>query len=109
MCYSNFKTDLVESFFYVQVILFSSLFCYNIFMEYINNLLGLFCHLLFIGISYQLLMSLFDWSKLVKNRAENLGKIQLFVFFIAIIMGYLVSHFILELIQMGQSLFLVFG
>ncbi|EMF49533.1 hypothetical protein SPJ2_0353 [Streptococcus parauberis KRS-02109] len=54
-------------------------------------------------------MSLFDWSKLVKNRAENLGKIQLFVFFIAIIMGYLVSHFILELIQMGQSLFLVFG
>lgn len=78
-------------------------------MEYINNLLSLVCHLLFIGISYQLLMSLFDWSKLVKNRVENLGKIQLFVFFIAIIMGYLVSHFILELIQMGQSLFLVFS
>ncbi|KHD44259.1 DUF1146 family protein [Streptococcus hongkongensis] len=78
-------------------------------MEYINKLLALFCHLLFIGISYQLLMSLFDWSKLIKNRTENLGKIQLFVFFIAIIMGYLVSHFILELIQMGQSLFLVFG
>ncbi|MGT2932464.1 DUF1146 family protein [Streptococcus catagoni] len=77
-------------------------------MEYITNLLTLICHLLFIGISYQLLISIFDWTRLVRHRQDNLGKIRLFVFFLAIIIGYLVSHFILELIQVSQNLFLVF-
>ncbi|MBY4764059.1 DUF1146 family protein [Streptococcus uberis] len=74
-------------------------------MEYINNLLKLISHLLFIGISFQLLMYIFDWSKITRHHLENIGKIKLFVFFLAIIMGYLVSHFMLELIQMSQTLF----
>ncbi|WP_115242569.1 DUF1146 family protein [Streptococcus uberis] len=74
-------------------------------MEYINNLLKLISHLLFIGISFQLLMDIFDWSKITRHHLENIGKIKLFVFFLAIIMGYLVSHFMLELIQMTQTLF----
>ncbi|EGJ27905.1 DUF1146 family protein [Streptococcus porcinus] len=74
-------------------------------MEYINNLLKLISHLLFIGISFQLLISLFDWSKIIYRSPENIGKLKLFVFFLAIVLGYLVSHFILELIQMSQTLF----
>lgn len=74
-------------------------------MEYINNLLKLISHLLFIGISFQLLMDVFDWPKITRNHFDNIGKIKLFVFFLAIIMGYLVSHFMLELIQMSQTLF----
>ncbi|SQG44542.1 membrane protein [Streptococcus porcinus] len=80
-------------------------FWYNIAMEYINNLLKLISHLLFIGISFQLLISLFDWSKIIYRSPENIGKLKLFVFFLAIVLGYLVSHFILELIQMSQTLF----
>ncbi|WP_172601634.1 DUF1146 family protein [Streptococcus porcinus] len=74
-------------------------------MEYINNLLKLISHLLFIGISFQLLISLFDWSKIIYRSPENIGKLKLFVFFLAIVLGYLVSHFILEPIQMSQTLF----
>ncbi|WP_100185194.1 DUF1146 family protein [Streptococcus iniae] len=76
-------------------------------MDYINQLLKLTSHLLFIGISYQLLMSLFDWTKIIRNSRDNFGRVRLFVFFLAIIMGFMVSHFMLELIQMSQSLFLV--
>lgn len=78
-------------------------------MEYINNLLILTCHFIFIMISYQLLTSIFDWSKMTRNFSNNIGKIHLFVFLLAVIMGYLVSHFVLELIQIGQNLFLVLG
>ncbi len=60
-------------------------------------------------ISYQLLTSIFDWSKMTRNFSNNIGKIHLFVFLLAVIMGYLVSHFVLELIQIGQNLFLVLG
>ncbi|WMB28374.1 DUF1146 family protein [Streptococcus didelphis] len=73
-------------------------------MEYIRNLLSFVSHLVFIGISYQLLISIFDWSKLRKSSSDNLGKVKLFVFFLAIIMGFLVSHFMLELIQISQNL-----
>lgn len=76
-------------------------------MDYINQLLKLTSHLLFIGISYQLLISLFDWTKIIRNSRDNIGKVKLFVFFLAIVMGFMVSHFMLELIQMSQSLFLV--
>lgn len=93
-------------FFYLAIILFLQQdFWYNMPMEYINNLLKLISHLLFIGISFQLLLSLFDWSKIIKMTPENIGKLKLFVFFLAIIMGYLVSHFMLELIAMSQTLF----
>ncbi|PZO93909.1 DUF1146 family protein [Streptococcus halichoeri] len=74
-------------------------------MNYLNQLLILSCHLLFIAISYQLLMSLFDWSRFIRRLPENLGKLKLFIFFLAIVLGYLVSHFILELVQMGHTLF----
>lgn len=68
-------------FFILTEILFLFLyFWYNIAMEYINNLLKLISHLLFIGISFQLLISLFDWSKIIYRSPENIGKLKLFVF-----------------------------
>ncbi|EHI69929.1 DUF1146 family protein [Streptococcus ictaluri] len=74
-------------------------------MELITYILKLTSYLLFIGISYQLLMTLFDWHKVIHQRPENSGKLKLFLFFIAIVIGYVVSNFMLELIQMSQSLF----
>lgn len=77
-------------------------------METINNFVMFMTHLIFIGMSYQLLITLFDWSKFIYNRPENVGKLRLFLFLVAIAIGYLVSHFMIELIQLSQSLFVAF-
>ncbi|HEL0709531.1 TPA: DUF1146 domain-containing protein [Streptococcus equi subsp. zooepidemicus] len=73
-------------------------------MEVIRTLLMFFSHLLFIGISYQVLISLVDWSKFIHYRPENMGRLRLLVLFLAIALGYLVSRFMLELIQISQYL-----
>ncbi|HEL1087537.1 TPA: DUF1146 domain-containing protein [Streptococcus equi subsp. zooepidemicus] len=73
-------------------------------MEVIRTLLMFFSHLLFIGISYQLLISLIDWSTFTHYRPENMGRLRLLVLFFAIALGYLVSRFMLELIQISQYL-----
>ncbi|MGT2934866.1 DUF1146 family protein [Streptococcus castoreus] len=77
-------------------------------MESITKFMSFLCHLFFIGLSYQLLFSLFDWTKLIRSRPENVGKLRLFIFLLAIVLGYLVSHFMLEVIQISQSLFFEF-
>ncbi|MDV5976871.1 UNVERIFIED_CONTAM: DUF1146 family protein [Streptococcus canis] len=82
--------------------------CYNRSMELLMKIIAFLCHLFFIGLSYQLLISVIDWTKMSHYRPENLGKLRLFVFLLAIALGYLVSHFMLEIIQISQSLFFEF-
>lgn len=58
--------------------------------------------------THQLLRQLFDWSKIIKNSAENVGRLKVFILFLSIAIGYLISHFFLEIITMSQTLFLSF-
>lgn len=82
--------------------------CYNRSMELLIKIIAFLCHLFFIGLSYQLLISVIDWTKVSHHRPDNLGRLRLFVFLLAIALGYLVSHFMLELIQISQTLFFEF-
>lgn len=82
--------------------------CYNRFMESLMKIITFLCHLFFIGLSYQLLISVIDWTKFSHHHPENLGKLRLFVFLVAVALGYLVSHFMLELTQISQTLFFEF-
>lgn len=51
-----------------------------------------------------MLISLFDWTKLTKIPIENTGKLKLFLLFISIALGYLVSSFILSVLAFGQNM-----
>lgn len=73
-------------------------------MNSLNNLVSLACHLVFIGLSYQMVTSLFDWGKIIKNPLENTGKLKLFLLFVSIALGYLTSSFILAVLALGQNL-----
>lgn len=77
-------------------------------MEILNSTVTILCHLIFIVMTHQLLRQLFDWSKIIKNSAENIGRLKVFILFLSIAIGYLVSHFFLEIITMSQTLFLSF-
>ena len=48
-------------------------------MTIINQFVTLASHLVFIGLSYHMLISLFDWAKIIKNPIENTGKLKLFL------------------------------
>lgn len=67
-------------------------------MESVTRLVVLLCHLLFITMTHQLLRQLIDWSKIIKHPAENVGRLKVFILFLSIAIGYLVSHFILEIV-----------
>lgn len=67
------------------------------------SILQFFSHLLFIYLSYHLLVSTVDWSKFLKVTGENQRKINLLILFLAIALGYLVSTFFLELLVVGRS------
>lgn len=69
------------------------------------NLLVMICsRLLFIYIAHSLLLSVVDWSKWLKGTAENQKKIQLFIVFLAIALGYLVSAFFLDVLSISRNL-----
>ena len=87
------------------LLMFSASFLwYNRSMTIINQFVTLASHLVFIGLSYHILISLFDWAKIVKNPIENTGKLKLFLLFISIALGYLTSSFILSVLAMGQNM-----
>lgn len=77
-------------------------------METLNLIVTLCSHFVFIGISYQLLATMVDWSKFIKLTTENMSKLHLLVLFLSLGLGYMVSHFFLELIQVSQNLFFMF-
>ncbi len=76
-------------------------------MELSNNIVTLLSHLVFIIMTHQILRNLFDWSNIIKNPTENLGRLKVFILFISIAVGYLVSHFVLDVVLASQSIFFV--
>ena len=74
-------------------------------MEILRNSIMLMSHFIFIAIFYNLLINLFDWGKIVKRASENIGRIKLFLLFISIVIGYMVSTFIWSVISLSQDIF----
>lgn len=77
-------------------------------MEILNSSVTLISHLVFIAMTHQILRNLFDWSKLIKNTSENIGRLKAFILLVSIALGYMVSHFILEIITVSQTFFFGF-
>lgn len=77
-------------------------------MEILNSSVTLISHLVFIAMTHQILRNLFDWSKLIKNTSENIGRLKVFILLVSIALGYMVSHFILEIIIVSQTFFFGF-
>lgn len=77
-------------------------------MEIIFKIVSLFSHLAFIAMVNQLLRQLFDWSKWLKQSPENIQKLSVFLLLLSIAIGYLVSRFVLEVLDLSQSIFFVF-
>ncbi|MCO4531073.1 hypothetical protein Si103_01399 [Streptococcus infantarius subsp. infantarius] len=77
-------------------------------MEILNSSVTLISHLVFIAMTHQILRNLFDWSKLIKNTSENIGRLKVFILLVSIALGYMVSHFILEIITFSQTFFFGF-
>lgn len=69
----------------------------------IQSILQFISHLLFIYISYHLLITTVDWARWFKVTGDNQPKINMLILFIAIALGYLVSTFFLELLLIGRS------
>ena len=74
-------------------------------MEILRNSIMLMSHFIFIAIFYNLLINLFDWVKTVKRASENIGRLKLFLLFISIVIGYMVSTFIWSVISLSQDIF----
>ncbi|WP_032528196.1 DUF1146 family protein [Streptococcus mutans] len=74
-------------------------------MEILRNSIMLMSHFIFIAIFYNLLINLFDWGKIVKRASENIGRLKLFLLFISIVIGYMVSIFIWSVISLSQDIF----
>lgn len=74
-------------------------------MEILRNSIMLMSHFIFIAIFYNLLINLFDWGKIVKRTSENIGRLKLFLLFISIVIGYMVSTFIWSVISLSQDIF----
>ncbi|MBF0786868.1 MULTISPECIES: DUF1146 family protein [unclassified Streptococcus] len=72
------------------------------------SLVTICSHLLFIYLAHSLLLSVMDWSKCLKGTAENQKKIQLFIVFLAVALGYLVSAFFLDVLSISRDLAALF-
>ena len=70
-------------------------------MTILNDMVPLASHLVFIGLTYQMVNTLFDWEK---NVIVNTGKLRLFLLFISIAIGFLVSSFFIYVLTLCQSL-----
>ncbi|HGS8835042.1 TPA: DUF1146 family protein [Streptococcus agalactiae] len=71
----------------------------------ILNIVTIVSNFIFIALFYQLFVVLFDWSKMIKMSPQNISKLKVFILLISIVGGYVVSHFLLEVIQLCQSIF----
>ena len=100
------KITVVRAFW--GMILWRSFLCYNGIMEILNTTVSLFSHVIFIAMTNSLLRQLFDWSKWIKNTPDNIGRLKVFILFLSIAIGYLVSNFILEIVTLSQTLFFSF-
>ena len=73
-------------------------------MTILNDMVPLASHLVFIGLTYQMVNTLFDWEKITNNVIVNTGKLKLFLLFISIALGYLISSFVLSVLAFGQNM-----
>lgn len=71
----------------------------------ILNIVTIVSNFIFIALFYQLFVDLFDWSKMIKMSPQNISKLKVFILLISIVGGDVVSHFLLEVIQLCQSIF----
>ncbi|EHJ57219.1 hypothetical protein HMPREF9318_00179 [Streptococcus urinalis FB127-CNA-2] len=71
-------------------------------MKDFTPLVTLLSHLGFIWISHNLLISLVNWNRIIKETPDNAKQIRLLIVFISIAIGYSVSHFFLECFQLTQ-------
>lgn len=71
----------------------------------ILNIVTIVSNFIFIALFYQLFVDLFDWSKMIKMSPQNISKLKVFILLISIVGGCVVSHFLLEVIQLCQSIF----
>ncbi|MFC3927044.1 DUF1146 family protein [Streptococcus caprae] len=78
-------------------------------MEILQIIIRLLCYFLFIGLSFQLLISLFDWSKLIKYPSEDAGRLRLFILFLSVGLGSLVASFVLTILDLSLRLFVSFS
>lgn len=76
---------------------------YNSLMQIIMDSLALISHMIFIGIFFHLLTHLVDWSKYLKVTQETTGQVKLFVLLLSVVLGYLASRFVLEVIALSQA------
>ena len=74
-------------------------------MEILRNSIMLMSHFIFIAIFYNLLINLFDWGKIDKRASEYIRRLKLFLLFISIVIGYMVSTFIWSVISLSQDIF----
>lgn len=73
-------------------------------MLYLTQLVTLFSHMAFIALTHRLLVTLFDWQKVIKGTPDHLRLLNLFLIFLSIAIGFIVSTFLLTLIQFSQNL-----
>ncbi|MGV3006512.1 DUF1146 family protein [Streptococcus pluranimalium] len=52
---------------------------------------------------FHLLTHLVDWSKILKINQNNTSQVRFFVVLLSVILGYLASRFVLEIISLSQS------
>ena len=74
-------------------------------MEVAQSFITILCHLFFILMSYQMLTRLVNWEKILRLNPDNLRQVNLFVSFMSIGLGYLVSSFFLTLINLAVTIF----
>ncbi|ERJ78479.1 DUF1146 family protein [Streptococcus sobrinus] len=74
-------------------------------MEVAQSFITILCHLFFILMSYQMLIRLVNWEKILRLNPDNLRQVNLFVSFLSIGLGYLVSSFFLTLINLAVTIF----
>lgn len=74
-------------------------------MSILDQLVTLVSHLLFIAVSYHLIVYLFDWHKMIKMTPDNLIRLKIFILFLSIALGFLVSSFFQGVIQASQAIF----
>lgn len=78
-------------------------------MEVLEHFIRLTSLCFFIGLVFNLLTNLFDWSKIVKNPLENAQQLRLFLILVSISLGFILSQFIWMILMMSRDFFLAFS
>ena len=78
-------------------------------MEILNSSVTLISHLIFIAMTHQVLRNLFDWSKVIKNTPENIGRLKVFILLVSIAHWLYGKPFYFEIITVSLDFLLWFS